>query len=174
MTSINVDLALLKRIKLTPDEYCILWCLFNSCSPDWIDLGTKEDYQYYVNNLKSLEQKLWIKKLSGEIEFRKKSEDLFKDEDDVDFEDFWDKYHDVVKERKKTDKVPAEKYWIKMSRAEKRKAYSSIQSYYDSVDNKTYCKKARTYLSDKNYNDEFIIKNKQSTNSIGIFKVRRS
>lgn len=76
----------------------------------------------------------------------------------VDFEKFWDKYHEVIKEWPKTDKVSAEKYWKKLTSKEKVKAYSNIQTYYDSaavIRGRKVVKKARTYLSDKNFNDEF-------------------
>lgn len=71
-----------------------------------------------------------------------------------DFNIFWNKYHDITG-KLKTDKTPAKKIWDKLNNGEKEKAIANIQSFYDSVDNKRYCKKARTYLSDKNFKDEF-------------------
>ena len=67
---------------------------------------------------------------------------------------FWDKYHLITK-LPKTDKDSTMKYWNKLKYLEKGKAIDNIQLYYDSLKEKKYCKKARTYLSDKNFNDEF-------------------
>lgn len=176
MTSINLDISLLKKHKLTPDEYCILWCLFNSVNTEWIDTTKKEDYSYYMKVLKALEEKLWIKILSTGIEFRPKAEHLFNDSEEVSFEDFWDRYHTIITEWKKTDKVPAEKYWNKLPKSEKKAAYDNIQKYYDSspvIQGKKAVKKARTYLSDKNYNDEFKETKPLDINTIGIFRVAR-
>lgn len=76
----------------------------------------------------------------------------------ADFENFWNRYHSVTG-KPKTDKEPAKKYWKKLNKLERGKAVQNIKPYFDSLNDKQYCKKARTYLSDKNYNDEF----KQST-----------
>jgi hypothetical protein len=74
------------------------------------------------------------------------------------FEEFWDKYHDIVREWNKTDKIPAEKHWKKLTKKEKQLAFDNIQAYYDSLPMFTTgkpVKKARTYLADKNFNDNF-------------------
>lgn len=73
------------------------------------------------------------------------------------FIEFWDSYHSITKQSK-TDRDPALKHWNKLSIEEMQKAIDSIQVYYDNI--KDYGKgkmpkKARTYLSDKNYNDEY-------------------
>ena len=74
---------------------------------------------------------------------------------DMDFINFWDKYHKTTK-LPRTDMGAAKKYFIPLSKKEKEKAIENIQSYYNSLSDKKYCKKARTYLRDKNFNDEFI------------------
>lgn len=74
------------------------------------------------------------------------------------FEEFWTKYHEVVKEWNKTDKVPAEKHWKKLTKKEKQLAIDNIQLYYNSLPMYTTgkpVKKARTYLADKNFLDNF-------------------
>jgi hypothetical protein len=71
-----------------------------------------------------------------------------------DFLIFWDSYHSLTGLRK-TNQQPAFKYWNKLSELEKQKALNNIKPYYDSLNDKIYCKIARTYLSDKNFNDEF-------------------
>jgi hypothetical protein len=73
------------------------------------------------------------------------------------FNIFWDTFH-LITGKEKTDKVPALKYWNKLKNGEHQKAIESIKPYFDSLSNKKYCKKARTYLSDKNFNDESINK----------------
>ena len=77
---------------------------------------------------------------------------------------FWNQYHNITK-LPKTDKDSACKYWNKLNIEEQRKAYLNIDSYFKSVENPKYCKKARTYLFDKNYNDEFV--DSKISNKIG-------
>ena len=70
------------------------------------------------------------------------------------FEIFWDKYHTITT-RKKEDKEPALKKWKKLTLKEHEKAIINIPFYFENLNDKKYCKKARTYLGDKNFNDEF-------------------
>lgn len=70
-----------------------------------------------------------------------------------DFDIFWDKYH-LASGLPKTDKSDTLKKWSKLTKAEKEKAIEMIKPYCDSIDNKKFCKKARTYLEAKSYNDE--------------------
>jgi len=85
------------------------------------------------------------------------------------FEQFWDKYHEVTGLRK-SDKDAAEKYWKKLKKNEKQKAFENISNYYDSLpiySTGKPVKKARTYLGDKNFNDEFeVIQTKNSLNKM--------
>lgn len=78
------------------------------------------------------------------------------------FNSFWDKFH-FITNKPKTDKESSSKYWNKLSLIEKEKAINNIYLYYQSLDDKKYCKKARTYLSDKNFNDEFKVKQDKFT-----------
>ena len=77
-----------------------------------------------------------------------------KKEEEVEFNKFWESYH-LTTNKPKTDKDAALKYWHKLNKTERQAAVMNIKKYYDSLDDKKYCKKARTYLSDKNFNDEF-------------------
>jgi hypothetical protein len=70
------------------------------------------------------------------------------------FEDFWNEYHQITG-KPKTDKEATFGYWKKLSDDERKKAVLNIKAYFDSQSDKKYCKKARTYLDDKNFNDEF-------------------
>jgi hypothetical protein len=82
-------------------------------------------------------------------------------EEKILFDHFWDSYHEITK-RTKTDKEAAQKYWKKLKEPEKEKAVEMIKPYFDSLSDTKYCKKARTYLADKNFNDEYTI-NKRGT-----------
>ena len=79
-----------------------------------------------------------------------------KDKDNInnEFSFFWMQYHSITG-KEKTDKEPAFKHWKKLTADERKLAIKNIKPFYDSLPNKEYCKKARTYLSDKNFNDEF-------------------
>jgi hypothetical protein len=80
----------------------------------------------------------------------------------VTFEIFWITYHDIT-DIPKTDKEPAFKKWKILNDSERLKAVKKIHNYYNSLEDKKYCKKARTYLNDKTFNDEFkttIVKDK--------------
>ena len=70
------------------------------------------------------------------------------------FVEFWNQFHTITK-KPKTDRESTLKYWKKLSIEEKRIAYKNIPLFFNSLKDKDYCKKARTYLSDKNFNDEF-------------------
>ena len=80
-----------------------------------------------------------------------------------DFEKFFDSYHTICN-IPRTDKEAAFKHWRKLNESEKRLAIEKIKAYYNSVQNKQYLKKSRTYLSDKNFNDEF--GNNSSNNNV--------
>jgi len=86
------------------------------------------------------------------VHMENENENIIKDINE--FELFWEKYHSITG-KPKSGKEPAKKHWKKLNKAEKNKAFENIQSYYDSMENKKYCQMARTYLSDKSFNDEF-------------------
>ncbi len=72
------------------------------------------------------------------------------------FETFWNTYHYLIN-LAKTDKDPALSIWRKLTIKERDKAQQSIKPYSNTQtkqDHK-YLKKARTYLRDKTFNDEF-------------------
>lgn len=71
----------------------------------------------------------------------------------VDFETFWKKYHQITG-LPKTDRNDAIKYWKKLSQGEQQKADRNVGAYFNSLRDKNFCKKARTYLSGKTFNDE--------------------
>jgi hypothetical protein len=71
-----------------------------------------------------------------------------------DFENFFNEYHRITG-KQKTDKASSLKKWKQLNKIEQARALEMIQAFYDSVNDKNYIKKARTYLNDKNFNDEF-------------------
>ena len=85
-------------------------------------------------------------------EKNEKNEKKLSDEDQ--FELFWTQYHKITRIAK-TDKDPAFNKFKKLTLDERRKSYLMIKNYSDSIKDKEYIKKARTYLSDKCFNDEF-------------------
>ena len=132
-------------------------------------------YSWYLNSvlgigstLNDLEQNLWIKSTEEGYVLREKGRKLFESSQDLyTFDQFWDEYHRITK-LLKSDKEATLKYWKKLKSKEKVLAYENIENYYngcvarrDPRSGKVYIKKARTYLDDKNFNDEF----KQSSES---------
>ena len=90
---------------------------------------------------------------------------LFKDEEvtkekavkkpkDYRFNEFWDSYHKITK-LPKTDLAESKKYWVSLSVEDKEKAIEKIKLYSDSIEDKKFVRKARTYLSKRNFDDEF-------------------
>lgn len=71
------------------------------------------------------------------------------------FEIFWEEYHTVTAKRRE-DKAPAFKHWKQLSYEEKVKAFRMIGEYSKTNENMNYLKKARTYIADKTFNDEFV------------------
>ena len=76
-----------------------------------------------------------------------------KDNIDSDFDKFWNEYHTVTG-KTKTDKEPALKHWDKLTKDEKIKAVEVVPQYA-ATNEPQYLKKARTYLADKSFNDQF-------------------
>jgi hypothetical protein len=73
---------------------------------------------------------------------KKNEEGRKKKEEEIDFIIFWDSYHSITG-LLKSDKEEALKYWKKLKVPEQQKAIDKIILYYDSLNDKKYCKKAR-------------------------------
>jgi len=73
---------------------------------------------------------------------------------EIEITEFWDLYHSISK-KLKSDLQPSIKHWDKLTETEKEKAKCNIKAYIDSVNDPKYIVKARTYLADKKFNDEF-------------------
>ena len=140
---------------LTPGELLLLKAIYT---------GNKKAFErlygqygsYIPSVLKSLQNKLYVK-IQGdsfeELICREKANILFSD-NGVSFEEFWDKYHQITK-LPKTDLKPAKLKWNRLTKGKKKKALDNIKAYYDSLNDKRYCKKARTYLEDENFMDQY-------------------
>lgn len=83
------------------------------------------------------------------------------------FEKFWNHFHKYVNQTK-SKKEPTLKHWNKLNKADQEKAYSAVENYSKSKDKEdhVYLSIARTYLSDKLFNDEYETNNKQSVEDV--------
>ena len=72
----------------------------------------------------------------------------------IEIDSFWDLYHSYSK-KSKTDLEPAKKHWKKLTEKEKQKAIDNTKKYINSINDKKYVVKARTYLSNKLFNNQF-------------------
>ena len=116
-----------------------------------------EEYHYSKHILQNLEDNMYIKLSENNWLLRGKGRELFESKASVTFEEFWNHYHTVT-HLAKTDRAAAEKYWKKLKPKEKELAIEKVQAYYNSLNDKKFCRKARTYLENKNFNDEFKVK----------------
>jgi hypothetical protein len=165
-----IDFKKLSNSELTINEYILLHILFQGGGQNFIDIWENlntTDRLEIADLLSRLEGKMYIKLFyeSGdleEIEFRKKTLDLFQYRTGISFEDFWNKYHEVTG-LSKTDREPTLRYWKSLRIKEKENAINNIENYWNNLNDKRYCKKARTYLRDKNFNDIYEDKNEDWT-----------
>ena len=147
---------------LTPGELLVLKATYTGNKKAFERLSS--EYGSYISNaLESLQNKLYLKIQGEEFEelvCREKAELLFSDKG-ITFEEFWGIYHTIT-HLPKTDNKPARSKWNRLTKGKKKLAIDNIRAYYDSLSDKKYCKKARTYLEDENFMDEF--KSKQDEN----------
>lgn len=95
-------------------------------------------------------------------------------QDVINFNQFWDSYHEVTG-LKKTDMQPAKKHWRRLTKKERKSALENIEPYFNSLPVYTTgkpVKKARTYLADKNFNDEFEVKKEEKAQRVDINQMR--
>lgn len=81
------------------------------------------------------------------------------------FELFWNHFHKIT-DKPKEKKEAAFKHWKKLKLDEQRKAYAQIEKFSKSKNDKQYLVIARTYLSDKVFNDEFIVSSETKNEEI--------
>ena len=147
---------------ITLTQYYLISLLSNSKEQliDYFNTNNQSPEYQYLYELQSL---MYIKIIKEDdtiidIVLRKKATDLFPESKGAAFEEFWDKYHQIIKEWRKSDRFAAEKVWKRMTVKEKNTAIENIQTYYDSaqvIKGRKVVHKARTYLTNKLYNDEF-------------------
>jgi len=161
-------------MSLSPNAYLLLYAIV---------VDDKELYNYVVKQVESVEpfsselhlnilmelqESGYIKLVNhlGDVIVRQKALDLRAQiNPEPQFDEFWNKYHDIT-EQKKTDLQAALKYWKKLTKTEKRLAIDNIKPYFYSLpvySSGRPVKKARTYLDDKNFNDEFSYKEEKSS-----------
>jgi hypothetical protein len=145
-----IDLKKLKESGLFVEDYFVLALINSGKNPEEYLISDK-------NILRNLELEMWIKSTEEGYELRGKGRGLFESKASVTFEEFWNHYHTVT-HLAKTDRAAAEKYWKRLKSKEKELAVEKVQSYYSSLNDKKFCRKARTYLENKNFNDEFKVK----------------
>ena len=157
MNELLVNLDNLNKSGLSLTEYLILQLIYEDLElPDGMLLD--EDIK---DTIESLERDMYIKVLEDTIVVRQKGLDIFakKNEKSIPFDDFWEDYH-KISGLPKTDREAARKYWNSLRIKEKKLAFDKIQLYCDN--NPRFRKKARTYLKDKNFNDEYTTTNQES------------
>jgi len=117
-----------------------------------------EVYTSYISTaLLSLQKKMYIKLMGEEFEqfvLRDKALKLFQVDNETTFEEFWDKYHQITK-LPKTDLQAAKIKWKRLTKGEKKLALENISNFYNSLTNKLYCSKARSYLEGRLFLNEF-------------------
>jgi len=142
--------------ELTPGELMYLKAIYTDNSR--FKSKFEKVYPDYIDGLKvSLENKMFIKIADDNIMLREKALQLF-EQNKENFDYFWKKYHEITK-LPKTDSKSAFTKWKGLSSKDKSTAIDNIEKYYNSLNNKMYCKKARTYLADRNFEDEFVVNN---------------
>ena len=159
-------------MSLSPNAYLLLYAIV---------IDDKELYKYIFTRiiiqggdddilekiLLELQLAGYLKITSGdEFVLRQKALDLRAQiNPEPQFDEFWNKYHDITGQRK-SDLQAVLKYWKKLSKVEKKLAIDNIKPYFYSLpvySTGRPVKKARTYLRDKNYNDEFSYKEEKSS-----------
>lgn len=146
--------------ELNPGAYIALYCLVHEEDSVLETLLVSEEDKI------QLQSKGYIKLNVDGVILRQKALDLRAQiNPEPQFDEFWNKYHNITGQRK-SDLQAALKYWKKLSKVEKKLAIDNIKPYFYSLpvySTGRPVKKARTYLSDKNYNDEFSYKEEKSS-----------
>lgn len=75
------------------------------------------------------------------------------EQDDAQFQEFWDKYHETTQMRK-TNVARAKREWALLTPQEKELAVEEIDTYFYYLTDTRYCKQAVNYLKDKTFLDE--------------------
>lgn len=145
---------------LSPNAYILLYCLVHD------EADIKDNLAYTEWEYEELQNHGYIKIQETDIIYRQKLLDLRAQiNPEPQFDEFWNKYHDITGQRK-SDLQAALKHWKKLSKVEKKLAIDNIKPYFYSLpvySTGRPVKKARTYLSGKNYNDEFSYKEEKSS-----------
>lgn len=155
----NFTIAEFMKLGLSPTSYFYLYAIITEDESLLNHIKNKLTSKRHNQVLTELQSNGYIK-LNADFTWKARQKFVNlqrKIKPEIDFDVFWHKYHKVTK-LKKTDLQAALKHWSKLTNNEKELALNNIQPYFNSLP--TYStgkpvKKARTYLSDKNFNDEF-------------------
>ena len=163
---INVEIDLSKK----PEDIDVLhYMILTICALDKETVEiflnevntSEEDISILSEILDKLQTLMYIKIIKSDdyttVELRKKATNLFPENKGASFDEFWEKYHEIAK-KPKTDKEAAFKHWKRLKSSEQQLALDNIENYITFVartQGDRFIKKARTYLADKNFNDEF-------------------
>lgn len=149
---IEIDVNKLSKLGLSPTDYCVLICIQDGIFPPWLNPDVIAHNKVYKMITDKLEHNMWIANSVDGLMLRKKGLDLLTDNVNVKFDVFYDKYRKVTG-LLKTERTATEKYWNKLKVKDKQLALDTIELYYSN--NKEYPHKARTYLSERHFEDEF-------------------
>lgn len=154
MQDLIINVKLFEKSGLSLEKFVYLQILVEEIEHDF-------DYSQFFSVptnvvLSELERGMYIKVIDGQVFPRQGALDLFGvKQNDTTFEEFWERYHQITG-KPKTDKNPAEKHFRRLTKKQKKQALDMIEPYFNSLNDSRYCKKARTYLADKNFQDEYL------------------
>lgn len=148
--------------ELTPGELMYLKSIYTDNSR--FKTKFEKVYPNYIELIiKSLEDKMFIKVTENGLIVREKTLNLF-ETDTYSFDVFWNSYHEITN-LPKTDSKAAFTKWKGLTKKDRECAIANISNYYNSLNDKMYCKKARTYLADRNFEDEFVVNNNNNNDN---------
>lgn len=106
----------------------------------------------------------YFEELAKEIDEAYKGSPIDSHTDNSMFDLFWEEYHDKVSFEKasykpKTNKKDARNHWKKLKVGQKEKAIEMIPAYAKSLGD-TFPAKARTYLGERLFEDEYSVEKK--------------
>jgi len=141
-----VDFGFIKVVEYSKNQYSsnIIELTFNDKAPD--KALDKALIKHSAKQSESTVQSI------DSIDKQINKEQINNDKKDITF--FWNTYHSISN-KEKTDLEASKKYWNKLKETEKVKAEENISKYVDSINDKKYIVKARTYLGNKLFNNEF-------------------
>jgi hypothetical protein len=107
--------------------------------------------------------------VNGNVKELNKTANAVKEDYEILFQVFWDKYN------KKIDKPKCLKKWMKLSKKEIEQILNHVEEYVTSTPNKQYRKNPLSYLNSKSYENEIINNSETGSETKGVStKLRES